>query len=174
MAEINVPKTWENLEQFALWYKKNNMPFRPPIKNKVYVSDQTYSFVLFRQGRYQAELYLVKPDTVSTPHSHPFSQMTIFLGGSVKGFRDGNASLITYGDKKRVRSDANLDEPHIDFKRLSSKLEKDQFHELEVYNDGCAMIVLQDWGDLEPTSAIIQYDGPTLGPQHDKIRGYDE
>lgn len=171
MAELNIPKTWDSLEQFALWYKKNNMPWRPPVDSKVYISDQTYSFVVFRQGRFQAELYLVKPNTISTPHSHPFSQMTIFLGGSVTGFREGNEANLTYGDKKRVRKDANKDEPHNDFKRLSSKLERDQFHELEVYNDGCAILVLQDWGDLEPTSAIIKYDGPSLGPVHDNTKG---
>ena len=72
-----VPSSWENLEQFALWYKRNSMPIRIPADSRVYVTEQTYSTVLFRQGRFQAEMYFAHPDTISTKHSHPFDQIVL-------------------------------------------------------------------------------------------------
>ena len=62
---------WETLEEFVDWYKAEGFPMRPPFEEKVYNTDISMSYVLYREGRYQAELYLVKPNTESPEHSHP-------------------------------------------------------------------------------------------------------
>jgi hypothetical protein len=42
---------WNTIEEFAQWYKDNGFPIRPPFEDPVYVTDISYSYVLFREGR---------------------------------------------------------------------------------------------------------------------------
>jgi hypothetical protein len=164
-----VPSSWENLEQFALWYKRNSMPIRIPADSRVYVTEQTYSTVLFRQGRFQAEMYFAHPDTISTKHSHPFDQIVLFLGGKISGSRaDEQWSIL--GNEEKLPSNHNKDLPHPDSGKLGKKLEKGQWHQLTAHESGFCFIVLQDWGDLTPSSAIVAYDGDELGEQHKALQ----
>lgn len=167
---IQVPKTWENLEQFALWYKRNNFPLRPPANGKTYATEQTFSWVMFRQGRYQAEMYFAKPNTISTKHSHPFEQIIIFLGGKMAGSRGTENSWAILGDPETLPSDYNMDLVGSDFGKLGKKLAPGEWHLLEAFDSGFCFIVCQDWGDINPSSAIIAYDGPAFGEEHRKLK----
>ena len=52
---------WTTVEEFAEWYKSEGFPIRPPFEDPIYITEISYSYVLYREGQYQAELYLIKP-----------------------------------------------------------------------------------------------------------------
>jgi hypothetical protein len=60
--ELVIPETWNSLEEFAHWFKDNGYPMRVPANMQVYITDNSYSCVTFRQSIYQVELYLVAPN----------------------------------------------------------------------------------------------------------------
>lgn len=167
---LQIPKTWDNLEQFALWYKRNNFPVRPPADGSTYATEQTFSWVMFRQGRYQAEMYFAKPNTVSTKHSHPFDQIIIFLGGKMAGSR-GTEEWSTLGDPALLPPEYDMDLPGPDYGKLGKKLSAGEWHLLEAFEKGFCFIVCQDWGDMKPSSAIIEYNGPAFGKEHEALKG---
>lgn len=166
---LQIPKTWENLEQFALWYKRNNFPIRPPADGRTYATEQTFSWVVFRQGRFQAEMYFAKPNTISTKHSHPFDQIIIFLGGKMSGSR-GTEGWSTLGDKDTLPEGYNMDLPGPDYGKIGRKLNSGEWHLLEAFDSGFCFIVCQDWGDISPSSAIVAYDGPAFGEEHKNLQ----
>lgn len=166
---LQIPKTWDNLEQFALWYKRNNFPIRPPADGMTYATEQTFSWVMFRQGQYQAEMYFAKPNTISTKHSHPFDQIVIFLGGKMAGSR-GTEDWSTLGDPSSLPPGYDMDLPGPDFGKLGKKLIAGEWHLLEAFEKGFCFIVCQDWKDKKPTSAIIEYNGPSFGEEHKALQ----
>lgn len=169
MSDLIVPKTWDNIEQFASWYKRNNFPIRVPADARVFPTEQTFSIVLFRQGRFQAELYLAHPDTISTKHSHPFEQIVIFLGGKLSGSRQ-TEEWSTLGGVDSVPQNFNKDNAHPDAGKMGKKLAIDEWHQLTAHEQGFAFIVLQDWGDMNPSSAIVAYDGDSFGEKHKNLQ----
>jgi hypothetical protein len=74
-----VPDTWDTLEDFAHWFKDHGYPMRVPANMQIYVTDSTYSCVVFRQDVYQAELYLVAPNIIGHKHSHDFEYISLLL-----------------------------------------------------------------------------------------------
>jgi hypothetical protein len=78
-----IPETWNNLEEFAHWFKSNGFPIRVPADMQVYVTEHSYSCVVFRQDIYQAELYMIAPNSIGTPHSHDFENLPIHMGGHI-------------------------------------------------------------------------------------------
>lgn len=76
---------WNNLDEFVDWYKANNHPFKPPTTDPIYKTAFNQSSVIFREGRYQAELYFMKPNWVSTDATAPgLENRIIFLNGDIK------------------------------------------------------------------------------------------
>lgn len=163
---IKVPNTWDSIEHFAIWYKQNSYPIRPPADARVYVTEHTYSFVIFRQGRFQAEMYFAKPNTISTKHTHPFSQIMLFMGGEISGTRELKDWSTLGGSINNI---PEPDKPHPDFGRMTKRLDVGEWHQLQTYDRGFAFIVLQEWKDGKPTSAVVAYDGESLGDQHTEL-----
>jgi hypothetical protein len=81
---------WNTLDEFAEWYKANNHPFKPPTTDPIYKTAFNLSAVIFREGRYQVELYLMKPDWISTDTTAPgLENRILFLSGTIKTEVDG-------------------------------------------------------------------------------------
>ena len=146
---------WQTVEEFASWYKANNMPMRPPKDDPVYVTEISMSYVLFRDGQFQAELYLVKPNTGSPQHSHPGIENIIMLMGGD----------ITLEDK----SGARLSPPKgMDiFGLLGSTIRNGETHALLCGDKGGAFLSLEKWEEgIKPTSVTIRWEGDTCGDAH--------
>jgi hypothetical protein len=67
---VNIP-SFNGVVEFARWYLSSGMPFMPPEKPEVFVSDDATASCLFRHGRYQFEIYLIHPSPVIPIHEHP-------------------------------------------------------------------------------------------------------
>lgn len=141
---------WQTVEEFAKWYKDNGYPIKPPAGEKVYVTDISYSYVLFREGQFQVELYLVKPDTFSPEHSHPGVENVVLIWGGDIG---DSASTIT-------TPPFGVQGPTI----------RNNTHELHAGANGCAVLSIEKWDEgLKPTSVSINWVGDTCGKTHSNL-----
>lgn len=157
---------WETLEEFAEWYKSNGFPIRPPFEDPVYVTDISYSYVLFREGQYQAELYLVRPNTSSPDHSHPGIENIIMVwGGNVHTRQNGE--VFDYSEHYK---EARADGTNKLFGMSSSKLTEDQTHALIAGDKGGAFLSLEKWPvGKKMTSVTIEWNGEAVDPSHAEL-----
>jgi hypothetical protein len=145
---------WQTVEEFASWYKNNGMPMRPPKEDQVYVTEISYSYVLYREGQYQAELYLVRPHTGSPDHSHPgVNNIIMLLGGDIGTKQNNIINLIP--------SDVDI------FGFFGPTINSGDTHALHVGERGGAFLSLEKWDDgIKPTSVTIRWEGDTCGDGH--------
>ena len=157
---------WNTLEEFAQWYKDNGFPIRPPFEDPVYVTDISYSYVLFREGQYQAELYLVRPNTSSPDHSHPGVENIIMVwGGNVHTRQNGQ--LFDYSEHY---NEAGKNGTNKLFGMSSKKLTDDQTHALIAGDKGGAFLSLEKWPEgVKPNSVTINWAGDPVDPTHGAI-----
>ena len=157
---------WNTLEEFAQWYKDNGFPVRPPFEDLVYVTDISYSYVLFREGQYQAELYLVSPNTSSPEHSHPGVENIVMIwGGNVHTVQNGK--LLDYSEHYKESAENGTNKL---FGMCSKKLTDDQTHALIAGDKGGAFLSLEKWPEgVRPDSVTINWKGEPVDPAHGKI-----
>lgn len=141
---------WNSIEDFAAWYKVNKFPIRP-VDDPVYVTEISMSYVLFREGQFQAELYLVKPHTGSPEHSHPGVENIIMVWGGDIGTALDNVAPAIFGNQGPTIRENNT-------------------HALHAGNRGGAFLSLERWEEpLKPTSVTIRWKGDTCGDEHTKL-----
>ena len=162
-----VPDTWNTLEEFAQWFKDNGYPMRVPANMQIYVTDSTYSCIVFRQDVYQAELYMIAPCKKSSPHSHDFENLPIHMGGHVTVW---TRSPWQWGDLCHPLSNITDNSPHPESEKLGMNLKIGESHNIDTHEQWCLMYVIQKWNDEEDmTSAVIHYIGQSMGPIHSEI-----
>lgn len=147
------------LKEFAQWWLDAGRPHNLPDSASVVETDHSLSFPVFRRDAYQIELYMGKPNFTSSKHSHPFDQLIIFQGG-----------------KMFARRGQDLEEnppwqghDHADVDLISEILPRGQWHQIKSLDRGFVFYNVQYWYDLEPTSAVIEYSGESMGPIHNQI-----
>jgi hypothetical protein len=157
---------WSTLEEFAEWYKKEGFPIRPPFEDPVYTTDISYSYVLYREGQYQAELYLVRPNTSSPDHSHPGVENIIMVwGGNVHTRQNGQVF-----DYSEHYNEAAMNGTNKLFGMSSKKLTDDQTHALIAGDKGGAFLSLEKWPEgVKPNSVTINWAGDPVDPTHGAI-----
>lgn len=153
--QIEVPDNWENLEQFASWYRDHGCPFRLPEDARIFETDVSMSMIVFRQGDYQAEFYMMKPHVTVPKHSHPMRQLILWLGGWMQAFRQN----VEYKPNEHYQTKNSG--------YISSTLEPNQWHAFETTEKGALLFVLEQWNsNVEQSSATLAYNGKPLGPMH--------
>lgn len=161
-----VPETWTSLTEFVAWYRANNYPWRVPENVQIYPTDVSYSCCIFRQDVYQVEIYLAKPDFTSTPHSHPFEQQIIFLGGHMTGERSGETGTMG----RDIDQCTNAQSVGRDSFRPSTPLPAGAWHQVSAGRQGFIFFNCQRWPSVEAmTSAVVAYNGEPLGHLHKQI-----
>ena len=142
---------WNSVEEFAEWYKDNEYPIKPPVGEKIYVTDISYSFVLFREGQFQVELYLVKPNTFSPEHSHPGVDNIVLVWGGDIGHTAASILTPPFGVQGPTINNGSM-------------------HELHAGNNGCAVLSIEKWHDgIKPSSVSIVWEGDTCGETHSNL-----
>ena len=151
---------WKTVEDFAAWYKTNRFPIRPPFEDPIYVTDISYSYVLFREGQFQVELYLVKPNTFSPEHCHPGVENIVMVwGGDI-----GTNPTDIVGGEPTQNGTSSL------FGARSQVIKNDATHALHAGEKGCAVISIEKWPEgVTPTSVSIRWRGDTCGDVHTKL-----
>lgn len=156
---------WNNVDEFTEWYKNNGYPFKPPASDPVYVTDHTHSAIIFREGRYQAELYLMGPNWATPNHSHPgVEHRIIFINGTISGTKNGE--LVN--DSTSYSDMTNPDGTCVIF-GYDTPMSVTDWHTVTVGAKGGILIITQKWNDgLTMTSQSVHYVGEPIGPEHAK------
>lgn len=142
---LDIPETWETLEQFADWYMANKMPMRIPVDSFVFANDNASAITIFRHKNFQVELYLGFPNTTNDTHFHPGMEViTVQVGrmniGTVWG---GYTEPLLDGESHSLDFSSNL---------------------------GCAFLTFEKWKPGKRlTSAMVNWKGKTAGPKHDAL-----
>jgi len=158
---------WNTVEEFAEWYKDEGFPFRPPQNNSIYRTNNASAVVLWRQGRFQAELYIGDADQITPEHSHPGVESVImYLSG------DGNTTINgkEVADPKPFWDLTNEDGTSVLFTQ-TLRVDPNDTHGLTTGPRGFAFLSLEMWPeDIDTTSVTVHWEGETTGDIHDKQR----
>jgi len=154
------------VDEFADWYEKNNFPIRPPQDDPIYITDISYSYVLYREGQYQVELYIIDSNSITPEHSHPgVESIIMFLAGECNTTINGN---LLY-DASPYFNLINNDGTSVMFK-YRARLNPKDTHGLKVYDAGTAFLSIEKWPDeMVPSSVALHWEGETVGNTHNKI-----
>jgi hypothetical protein len=138
-----IPETWDGVQSFAHWWCDAGMPFYTPAGSEVFLSDDATSICVFRQGRFQVELYLIHPNPNLQNHEHP------------------DVEVI----KMRV------DAPQ--WGRMSAVLHNGENHgsgaAAHAGSRGFPLIAFQHWKERDPCTVAAAWRGPTVGPKQEAL-----
>lgn len=155
---------WNTVEEFANWFEENGFPIRPPHNDAIFKTNNASALVLFREGQFQAELYIVDSNSVTPDHSHPgVESIILYLSGegSTTINREEVANSKIYFDK------INSDGTSVLFKQ-KLRLNHTDSHGLVCYDKGFAFFSIEKWPDgISPTSVAAHWHGETTGEIHD-------
>lgn len=157
---------WNNLKEFANWYIENKLPIRPPYDAKVHFTDESFSYVIYREGQYQAELYLIKPGKLPPDHGHPnVENIVMVLGGTIEG--SVNNQIL---DVSHLWDKHNADGTSVLFGHLTDTLLHPNTHSVGGGPRGCAVITFEKWPEgTTPTSIILDWSGSPVGDIHKNV-----
>ena len=155
---------YNNVEQFRDWWLKAGRPFRPPFKNAIHTTDIAYALCLYREGRYQVEMYICKPNTQSPMHKHPgVESVSMYLAGHLEFAKDNSefADLSAY--QKPQANGAHM--------LLGKGVEVNdgtKDHALRIGSTGGAFLIFEHWKDKDPVSVTTHWEGELVGQEHAK------
>jgi hypothetical protein len=144
---------WNNIDEFAEWYKSNRHPFKPQARDPLYITEHSISTIIFRKDRYQVELYYMKPNTTIPQVPAPgIEQQIIFLNGTISGSKDGTLVF----DSTPVAEQTNEDGSNILYNKIF-KLDDANLDIVEIGHKGACLMSIQKWDDgIEMTSLSRQ------------------
>jgi quercetin dioxygenase-like cupin family protein len=80
---------FDDLAQFLEWWLVNR-PINVPQNNAITQAGVIYGLVLYRQGPYQVQLFIMPPNSTIDDHIHPnVDSYEVYLGGDINFRFDG-------------------------------------------------------------------------------------
>lgn len=139
---------------FAWLYRERGMPMNPSLMTNVFYTDVSTSVLVWEEGQFLVEMYLMHPNAIVVEHSHPFENCILFVNGAMKGEREG-----ALGESRWLtEADRGL---------IGMLLPPGQWHKFQVGANGCVFFNVSKWYDINgKTSATKKYFGQPLGPIH--------
>jgi hypothetical protein len=142
-ANLEIPESWSDVKAFGDWWMESGMPILFPKDPEVFMSDDATAISLFRQGRWQVEMYLIHPNPKVPEHEHPGVQVI------------------------------KMDMVHAPVPLMSNILYRGESHgagtRLEAETIGFPLIAFQYWEDRDPCTIAAMWKGPTVGPLQEAL-----
>jgi len=155
---------YNSVEQFRDWWLKAGRPIRPPFKNPIHTTDIAYALCLYRDGRYQVELYICKPNTETPPHKHPgIESVTMYLTGDL-AFAKANGEFADLSMYQKPKENGT----HMLLGKTAEINNGDQLHAARMGSTGGAFLIFEHWKDKDPVSVTTHWEGELVGDQHAK------
>lgn len=137
--------------------------YRPQARipgNRVFLTDNTASTLVWVEGRVVIELYLLFPNTVTEPHAHPFINQMVFISGDPVGLKVEDGRV-----RHKVFTDADIGV-------MGRFMPIGDRHGFNTGPLGAVFYNIQIWPEnvTDPRSAAIEFLGPSMGPLHDALR----
>ena len=138
----------KELIDFAKKYIDAGFPHDRSLEYGIYCTDCSTSTIVWVSGLFTVEQYLMHPNAIVPPHSHPFDTVTYLF----KGQLDDYVPLINkYPDKVTF---------------------KGHTHSFTTGSKGAVLYVISKWDSVnQMESATIKYTGESMGPIHAKLKG---
>lgn len=156
---------WKTLEEFVQWYEDSGFPIRPPQHNSIFRTNNASALVLYREGQFQAELYIADAGQDTPEHSHPgVKSVIMYLAG------EGNTTLNgkAVADPRPFFNATNADGTSVLF-RKKLFVDPNSTHGLMTYSNGFAFLSIEQWPDgIAPSSVTLHWKGETTGSVHDE------
>lgn len=144
---MNLPH-FNDVVDFARWYLSSGMPFMPPEKQEVFVSDDATASCLFRSGRYQFEIYLIHPNPVIPVHEHPGVENVEIVASEI--FKLGLDKINEVVQRKGMSHGIGIRH--------------------RAAHSGMALYSAQKWDEgLEMSTIGARWKGHTAGPKHEAL-----
>lgn len=160
---------WQTVEEFRDWYCQQGMPLKPPFKNPVFHTDNAMSLCLYREGRFQVELYITEAGATSPPHTHPGVESAfVYLAGNIQFNLEGRDNP----DASQWQH-ARADGAHVLFGKTVSSPDGIP-HWLKIGPEGGAFLSFEHWKDKDPSSVTVNWDGEYVGQEHIKTVAANE
>jgi hypothetical protein len=119
---------------------------------RVYLTDVSTSVLVWDEGAYLVEMYLMHPLAKIVPHSHPFENLSVHYSGKILGQREG-----VIGHWLTDKDSGSFGPP----------LKPGDWHGFQVGDTGAVFYNISRWDDLgTKQSATLRYLGEPLGPIH--------
>jgi len=155
---------YNNVEQFKDWWLKAGRPLRPPFKNPIHTTDIAYALCLYREGQYQVELYVCKPNTQSPMHKHPgVESVSMYLTGNLEFTKD-NGEFVDLSQYQKPKENG----AHMLLGKGIEVNDGNKEHALRIGNTGGAFLIFEHWKDKGPVSVTTHWEGELVGSQHAK------
>lgn len=138
-----IPNSWNDVRAFADWWMSVGMPFILPPNPEVFLSDDATAVTIFRQGRFQVELYLIHANPKVPVHEHPGVEVI--------------KMSLTHAKNPIMSNILRDGESH----GAGTRLEAEKI--------GFPMIAFQQWMTREPTTIASMWKGPTVGPLQEAL-----
>ena len=146
---------WKDVDEFTAWYIENKYPFKPPASDPIYnTKHNSLNMVTFREGRYQVELVLVKPNSefIETAEKDGVEQRLIFLNGSITG----HANDKTVYDSSPYVDMSNEDGTNILF-NMVFKPGAEQLDKVVIGSHGASFFSVQHWHTEIEMDSLAKY-----------------
>jgi hypothetical protein len=141
-----------SIREFAERYVKAGCPHNSDLMRQVFLTDVSTSTLVWTEGLFLVEMYLMHPLAVVVPHSHPFENLAVHWSGKILGRRQGVVGQWL----------TDKDRGHI-----SRPLSPGSWHAFEVGDTGAIFYNVSRWlSTSEMDSATRKYLGEPLGPMH--------
>lgn len=143
LENIEIPETWNNVEEFGRWWVDAGLPLLYPEKPEVFRTDDATAISIFRKGRFQVELYLIHPQPKLPEHEHP--------GVEVIKMRMGHRGNLSFSP--------TLTDGHSHGAGIR----------LEAEVLGFPLIAIQHWKTRDPITVAAMWKGQTVGPLQEQL-----
>ena len=153
----------DDLERFADWYLHRSSPlgFIPLHDAVSYISGVT-AVLLYRDGPYQVQMFVVPPNHIIPEHTHPnVDSMEVYIGGQIR-FSHSGKFVIT---EDEFLNPAPLGLPKMRGKTI--RVLPSDLHGGVFGPSGGVFISIQHWiNGVDPHCVSADYDGVVMGEDH--------
>lgn len=149
-----------NTDRIINNFFENNFKPMPNIPgNKIFVTDNTVSTLVWVEQNVVIEHYTLFPNLITPIHYHPFHVKGVFMFGDMISQIASEEEVFTYTYKDS------------DIGKLGPLLPAFKGHGFKIGERGAILYNIQIWPDnvTNPVSAAIEYKGQSMGPLHDEL-----
>tara|TARA_R100000353_G_C6413001_1_gene170976 strand:- start:29 stop:556 length:528 start_codon:yes stop_codon:yes gene_type:complete len=152
----------DELTSFLEWYLDAGLRIFVPHENFVHFVEGVTGLTIYRVDEFQVQLFTATPNTVIPSHTHPnVDSYEVALSGMEFYLNDKVVLPRWYADLKA--SNCDLSTSHYEVVRVLP----DCPHSAKAGKNGGSFMSVQRWlNGVEPTSVGNDWDGKTMGDNH--------
>lgn len=147
------PAPLASLREFAEWWLAER-PFRPPHDAITHIAGNA-GVTLYREGRFQVQLFILPPNTEITNHRHPgIDVIEVGVAGEGVFRRRGKSRDLSSALTKADGPSAVV------------RLKPEDWHSASIGSGGGAFLSIQEWLNTPPSSVHLDWLGVPLDEDH--------